>query len=376
MKAYAYCPKQGRHEVVDLPDPEIRQPDEIKVEVIRVGVCGTDQEISHGHIGEPPPGCDFLVIGHENLGRVVGAGPDVKEFKPGDLAVMTVRHSCGECPPCLHGLPDLCETGKYTERGVIRLHGNATKYVVDSERNACPVPSALESIAVLAEPMSVVEKGIAMAVEMQHRIPWPCAHPEHGWDQPGWGFDKNVFVAGAGPVGLLAAYVLALHGCKIWVQDILPEDHPRIQLAKSLGAKYICGKDVKPEQIPSIAGPIDMVIEATGNGQVAYGLLPVLGANGIFCFLGIPSPHVPIQIDGGALIREQVIENQVAFGSVSANKSHFIQALRDMQEGEQKYPGVLEKMITRHLPFNQFDEAFDRRDANDIKTVVEIQGQV
>jgi glucose 1-dehydrogenase len=305
---------------------------------------------------------------------VVEVGPEVKEFKVGDLAVMTVRHGCGQCAPCLHGEPDLCETGKYSERGVFRLNGNATRFVVDIEQYAARVPPELEAIGVLAEPLSVVEKGIDMAVKMQHRVHWPCEHPEHDWDQPGWGHDKIAFVAGAGPVGLLAAFVLTLRGCKVWVQDILPEDHPRIQLAKQMGVSYVNGIQTPPDKIPGLVGSIDIVIEATGNGKVAFGLLPVLGPNGIFCFLGIPSPHLPVQLDGGALIREEVTYNQVFFGSVSANKGHFIQGIADMQDGERRFPGLLNGMITRHLPFDQFTDAFDRKSADDIKTVVEMAG--
>src|ERR1051326_5986254 len=63
----------------------------VLVKVLRVGVDGTDKEINAAEYGSAPDGFDFLVIGHENFGRVQAVGPNVAEFQPGDYVVATVR---------------------------------------------------------------------------------------------------------------------------------------------------------------------------------------------------------------------------------------------------------------------------------------------
>ena len=53
---------------------EIKDGRGVLVEVLRVGACGTDREINNGEYGVAPKGFDFLVLGHENFGRVVEIG--------------------------------------------------------------------------------------------------------------------------------------------------------------------------------------------------------------------------------------------------------------------------------------------------------------
>ncbi len=87
MKAAAVFPAKKTLAVVnDFPEPKLASPTGVKVRVLNVGVCGTDREIASFQYGFPPPaGSEFLVMGHECLGEVVEAGPEVQNFKPGDL---------------------------------------------------------------------------------------------------------------------------------------------------------------------------------------------------------------------------------------------------------------------------------------------------
>jgi threonine dehydrogenase-like Zn-dependent dehydrogenase len=50
----------------------------VLVEVLRMGVDGTDKKIDDAKYGHPPEGYDFLVTGHESFGRVLEAGPNVQ----------------------------------------------------------------------------------------------------------------------------------------------------------------------------------------------------------------------------------------------------------------------------------------------------------
>src|SRR5437879_13484711 len=88
MKAVAVVPgKPNSVHLADLPKPSV---DEIPggrgvlVKVLRVGIDGTDKEINAAEYGAPPPGFDFLVIGHEGFGRVEAVGSNGTEGRPGD----------------------------------------------------------------------------------------------------------------------------------------------------------------------------------------------------------------------------------------------------------------------------------------------------
>ena len=95
MKAVAVIPKQvDSAHLVEVNKPSVSDiPDGrgVLVEVLHVGACGTDREINHGEYGVDPQGFDFLILGHENFGRVVEVGENVRELKAGDFVVATVR---------------------------------------------------------------------------------------------------------------------------------------------------------------------------------------------------------------------------------------------------------------------------------------------
>jgi len=75
---------------------KIIHPDEIKIKITQIGICGTDRENqTHGGRADAPPGSEELVIGHEMIGKVVEVGKDVKVVKPGDHALFIVRRDCG-----------------------------------------------------------------------------------------------------------------------------------------------------------------------------------------------------------------------------------------------------------------------------------------
>src|SRR5437879_11675452 len=108
MQAIVVTPKQarsGRVEEVPTPRPG---PAQVLVKTIEVGVCGTDLEILNGDYGEAPPGDDYLILGHENFGRVAEA-PDGGEVSEGDLAVCVVRRPDPvPCPSCAAGRLGMC----------------------------------------------------------------------------------------------------------------------------------------------------------------------------------------------------------------------------------------------------------------------------
>src|SRR5438552_6325641 len=103
MRAIITRPGMGRAWLEDIPEPAITQPDQVLVKILQVGVCGTDRHVMEHpvrSVGALPDGDDFLVIGHEAVGRVVQVGDAVSSLRAGDLVVPTVRRGCGACPAC------------------------------------------------------------------------------------------------------------------------------------------------------------------------------------------------------------------------------------------------------------------------------------
>ncbi|MCD6050324.1 MAG: Glucose 1-dehydrogenase, partial [Verrucomicrobia bacterium] len=103
----------------EYPAPTITKGTQVRIRTLDVGICGTDREICTFAYGEPPKGSDYLVLGHESLGKVIEVGKDVKNLKVGDLVVPSVRRPCNDasCKPCEADRQDYCSTADYVERG-------------------------------------------------------------------------------------------------------------------------------------------------------------------------------------------------------------------------------------------------------------------
>src|SRR5437899_2639603 len=172
MKAVAVVPgKPNSVHLADLPKPavdEIRGGRGVLVKVLRVGVDGTDKEINAAEYGAPPGGFDFLTIGHEGFGQVEAVGSNVTEVQPGDYVVATVRRPGGSIYDLI-GTNDMTTDDTYFERGINLRHGFLTEYYVDDAEFIVKVSRGLREVGVLLEPMTVVEKGIAQAYEIQRR---------------------------------------------------------------------------------------------------------------------------------------------------------------------------------------------------------------
>src|SRR6266542_636996 len=202
-----------------------------------VGVCGTDREICTFVYGSPPDGFDYLVLGHESLGEVVEVGSGVSRFKPGDLVVPSVRRPCphADCLPCREDKQDFCYTGDFTERGIKMTHGFMTEYYVDEEKYLTRVPPELREVAVLVEPLTVAEKGLAQVWQVQQRLPWIAP----GLPEEQRGAGKTAGVLGAGPIGIRGAMALVARGFKTCVYSRSKAPNLKSELVESFGAKYL-----------------------------------------------------------------------------------------------------------------------------------------
>jgi threonine dehydrogenase-like Zn-dependent dehydrogenase len=357
--------------------PEIKQPDEVLVRVKEVGLDGTDFNMVRYGLHDIAEGRNEMAMGHEMVGVVEAVGNGVESLTSGDLVTVTVRRGCGQCQPCLHNQSDMCMTGLYKERGIHKLDGFLTRFVVDKEQYVVKVPRDLVKLAVFTEPLSIAEKGIEQIRVIQSRLPWACSHPEHTFLSEQWGGCKTALVVGAGPLGLLAIALLRLAQVYTYVADIVPEDSPKVHLAKHMGAIYIDARKKTPQEIVKLCcsptGNLGIIFEAAGAASTAVELIPYMSRSSIYVMTGIPRGNLVIQVDAAQLVRQIVRYNQVVVGSVNSNRSHFEMALKDMPEINSRFGGILEEMITHRFRLEDYQRAFDLGDSKHIKTVIEVE---
>ncbi len=345
MRALTVVPqKAGSLELSEVPEPTPADGD-VLVDVVGVGVCGTDAEIIAGEYGEAPPGRDRLVLGHESLGRVREA-PSGSGLVAGDLVVAMVRRPDPvPCANCAAGQWDMCSNGGYTEHGIKGADGfMRERYRAGADR-LVKVDPALGLAGVLLEPASVVAKAWAEIDRFAAR-------------------DADVarvaLVTGAGPVGLLAALLGVQRGLEVHVLDRVTEG-PKPQLVAALGAHYhgdgIEGLDLAP----------DVVVECTGVPPVVLGAITVTRPNGITCLTGVSTPGRTRPVDLGGLNRELVLENNVVFGSVNANRAHYEAGSRALSDADRTW---LDRLITRRVGLDDHRQAFERG-PDDVKVVLE-----
>lgn len=349
MKAVAVHPASRQIGLVDQEIPSLdARRDAVKIRMLEVGVCGTDKEICRFEYGIPPGGSDYLVLGHESLGQVEETGPDVEGLAPGDLVVTMVRRPCSDpsCTACFNGRQDFCCTGKYQERGINSIHGFMTGFIVDHAPYICKVPSALRDIAVLAEPLTIAEKGILELELIQKRLPWGA---------PGQvpGYRHNALVLGAGPVGILGAMALVVRGYNTWVYSMEPGDDPKAALCESFGARYLCSQELNVDQMAAKVGNLDVVYEATGFSPLTFDAMRVLGTNGVFILTGIPGRHSQNSVSTDEIMRNMVLKNQVLVGTVNAPRQAFQTAVADLALFDERFPKAIRNVITRRYEIDQ-----------------------
>jgi glucose 1-dehydrogenase len=367
--------KMGVH-TFELPKPEITRPDEVLMRVKQVGLDGTDFKMVRNNKQDLPEGRNEMAIGHEMVGVVEEVGVGVTSVKPGDAVTVTVRRGCGECSPCLHNASDMCLTGRYKERGLHKLDGFLTQFVVDHEQYIARVPPDLVKLAVFTEPVSIVEKGIQELRIIQSRIPWTCEHPEHAFLLPQWGGCKIALVVGAGPLGLIAVALLRLAKISVFAADIVPEDHIKVDLLHRMGAGYLDARTMTPAELIDLGGTeqyLDIIFEASGAAATALELIKYMARGSIYVMTGIPGEEMLLQVDAANLVRQIVSHNQVIVGSVNSNRSHFEMALKDIGRINSTFNGLLEEMLTQRLNLNEFEKAFGPQGPNHIKTVIEVE---
>ena len=329
----------------DVGEPSVSDG-AVLVRALALGVCATDREILSGAYGSAPPGESRQVLGHESLGEVEAAPKDCG-VAPGDFVVGIVRRPDPvPCIACGAGEWDMCRNGRYTERGIKDRHGyGAERFRIEPEFTV-KIDRDLGVLGVLLEPASILAKAWDHAERIGHRA--------RVW-QP-----RRLLVTGAGPIGLLAALMGVQRGLDVHVLDH-NKGGPKQAIVQDLGASYHSDAASLAELAP------DILMECTGAPAVIRDCLAASGPAGIVCLTGVTEPGKTFDLDIGRLNRTLVLDNDVVFGTVNANRRHYEMAADALARADRRW---LARLITRRVPLDRWSEALEHR-KGDIKVIIE-----
>ena len=273
-------------ELTDRPEP-VAGPTDVKVRVLRTGICGTDLHIESwddwaAHAVDAP-----LIPGHEFCGEVVEVGAAVRDVRVGDLVSGEGHVVCGTCRNCRAGRRHLCI--RTSSIGVNR-DGAFAEYVALPESNVWvhTTPAGAEPI----DPdLGAIFDPLGNAVHTALSFPL---------------VGEDVLITGAGPIGLMAAQVCRHVGARfVVITDVSPY---RLELARSMGVDLAL--DVSRERVADAQHRLGMVegfdvaLEMSGHPSALPEVLANLNHGGRVAMLGLPS--TPIEIDWGRVVTRMI----------------------------------------------------------------------
>jgi len=270
-------------ELVERPEPS-PGPAEVKIRVLRTGICGTDLHIeawddwAAGAVNAP------LIPGHEFCGTVVEVGPAVRDVAVGDFVSGEGHIVCGTCRNCRAGRRHLCI--RTSSVGVNR-DGAFAEYVVIPESNVWVHRDPVDvDLAAIFDPFG-------------NAVHTALSFPLVG---------EDVLITGAGPIGLMAAAVCRHVGARFVVVSDVSE--PRLALARTMGADLavdVAGVDDAIAHAQRELGMLegfDVALEMSGSPDALPGIVANLNHGGRVAMLGLPSR--PVSIDWAKVVSHMI----------------------------------------------------------------------
>jgi len=314
---------------VPAPSAETLGPHEVLLRIRRIGICGSE---IHSYHGTHPATFYPVVQGHEYSAVVAACGAEVQACRPGDAVTARPQLVCGECNPCRRGQYNVCE---HLRVQAFQADGVAQDYFVMDEDRIVVLPAGMNAdFGAMVEPAAV------------------GAHASRRTDLRG----KNVVVSGAGTIGNLVAQFCLARGAR----DVLITDISDFRLAKARA----CG-------IPHTLNVRDKSLKE--------GAKEVFGCEGFqvgFEVAGVASSIRSLMEGiekGGDIVVVAVFEQDPALsmfylgehelrliGTMMYRHEDYLDAISFVHSGAVK----LEPLISRHFPFEQYDDAYRFIDAN------------
>ncbi|MGB9857419.1 MAG: zinc-dependent alcohol dehydrogenase [Dictyoglomaceae bacterium] len=327
-------------ELIETPYP-IPKENEVLIEVIYAGICGSDL---HAYQGEHPFVKPGIVLGHEFVGKIIGKGKKVNNFNEGDYVAIEPSLTCGKCYNCTHGRYNICRDLDVI--GCTKTNGGFQKYIAIPSHKVYKIEEISLKRAVLTEPLAV---GI------------------HGVRRSSFKPGDEALVIGSGPIGLLTTIFLYLSSAKkIILVDPLEK---RLHLAKRLCPNILA---IKPEELNkdlfTQEGP-DVVFECVGIDQTINMAIENARKGTDVILLGVPR-----ELSTAELIYIQ--DREINFkGSLMYTKDDYLIAIDLLRRNQVNY----EALITHIYPFDKLAEAFEdiiNYKENYFKVIIEISSSI
>lgn len=319
---------------------------EVKIRILENGICGTDREIVNAKIyASPPPGDDYLILGHEAIGVIERVGEEVRDFVEGDLVMPINRRGCGKCLNCLIGRPDHCETGERVQAGREKLHGFMREYYFDNPRYLVSIPKGIKDIAILAQPLSDLEKSIEEILFIQKRQIWTCDDGSYTC--------RKALVIGTGTTGTLVSMLLKTYGFRVYITNKRELKPLEKEIFSGIGVKFYNSANGY-EELFKEEGQFDMVFDTTGKAEVLKQVLPGLKYNAVIGLFGFAN-------EGSAQLYsvdlQRIASRSIALvGLVNGQKPHFQQAVIHLAAWKSIWPDIVSKLITRVVNISEEEE--------------------
>jgi threonine dehydrogenase-like Zn-dependent dehydrogenase len=335
MKAlYKTSPGAHTSALVDRPEPELAAPQDVKIKVSAVAVCGMDVHIYHGKFDCTPP----FIMGHEMVGRVVETGSAVSEFKAGDRVVAAPHHyACGACEACLRGAPQSCPEKRTMG---IQRDGAMAAYVVVREEYLRHVPANIpDKIAALIEPMTIVTTDILVNSALR----------------PG----ETVAIIGAGQIGQLSLVAAKGGGASTVIMTGIDADVPvRFPAARKLGADYTINslQEDAAAKIRQLTGGhgADLVVEVSGSQEGITTAIDAARIKGRICLLGM-SRKPSVGVDWDKMLKKML--------TLQFNMMADYRHMRKAMDIFASYPLDLSPLVTHEAPLEDWKRIFDELSA-------------
>jgi alcohol dehydrogenase len=328
MKALVYH-GPGQRSWDDVPDPQLKDPEDAIVRVDGFTICGTDLHILRGDVPEVTPG---TILGHEAVGTVTEVGSGVRMVKPGDRVLMSCISSCGRCRYCREGRYGQCQEGG----------GWVLGHTIDGvQADSVRIPFADGSVHLM--PAEVSDEAALMLADIL-----PTSYEVgvlNGQVQPG----DTVVIVGAGPIGLAAILSASLYSpLQIIVVDPVES---RRAAATAFGADRVLSPDDDVVGIVrELTGGLgaDVAIEAVGIPATFDQAVAVIRPGGRVANVGVHGKPTTLHLEE-LWIRDVTITT----GLVDTVSTPMLLAL--LRAGKLD----VSQMVTHRFGFDQVMEAYD-----------------
>jgi threonine dehydrogenase-like Zn-dependent dehydrogenase len=254
MKAIVFEEK-GKVALRDVPDPSIREDEDVIVKLTASAICGTDLHFVRGSIGDVEPG---TILGHEGVGTVVECGASVRNLTPGDRVVIPSTIACGTCSYCRASYYSKCDRANPVNPQLTAFFGGPKPNggFAGLQAEYARVPFGNVGLVKLPD-----EVGDEDAILLSDIFPTAYFGAEMASIKPG----HSVAVLGCGPVGQFAIASAKLFDAgRVFAIDCEPS---RLETARKQGAECIDFSRENPvEAIASMTGGTgaDCVVDAVG----------------------------------------------------------------------------------------------------------------